>query len=182
MLHHSKPDGEPYPLVECAIHQPSLNGRTPRVADELFWKRDGTHFPVEYVKTPILDERGALEGTVITFRDVTERRQLQRQLVQSQKMDAIGRLADGLGLSTCYGVIRRYGGYIGVDSAPGRGSTFRVYLPSNSELEPEQLAPGPNGPARTLQGHETVLLAKDDPSVRALVSRALRQIRTTEKA
>ena len=96
LVHHSKPDGAPYPPGECPIRLPTRNGRTPRVVDEVFLKKDGTDFPVEYVKTPIVDERGALDGTVVTFRDVTDRRQLQRQVVHSQKMDAIGRLADGL--------------------------------------------------------------------------------------
>lgn len=46
---------------------------------DTFWKRDGTSFPVEYVRTPVL-EKGELVGTVVTFRDVTERRKLEQNL------------------------------------------------------------------------------------------------------
>lgn len=46
---------------------------------DTFWKRDGTSFPVEYVRTPVL-EKGELVGTVVTFRDVTERKKLEQNL------------------------------------------------------------------------------------------------------
>jgi signal transduction histidine kinase/CheY-like chemotaxis protein len=72
----------------------------------------------------------------------------------------------GLGLSTVYGVVEQHGGHIAVQSAPERGTTFRVHLPRVSEPEPQEVTP--LGAPRT--GSETILVAEDDPAVRALAS------------
>jgi signal transduction histidine kinase/CheY-like chemotaxis protein len=77
----------------------------------------------------------------------------------------------GLGLSTVYGVVEQHGGHIVVESAPGQGTTFRVYLPQVDE--PEPAAPTPPGTPRA--GSETILVAEDDPAVRALASDMLRE-------
>lgn len=45
-----------------------------QVDDELFWHKDGRGIPVEYTSTPIRNERGAIEGAVLTVRDITERK------------------------------------------------------------------------------------------------------------
>src|ERR1017187_2730703 len=67
----------------------------------------------------------------------------------------------GLGLSTCYGIIKRSGGRISVQSEPGRGTTFKIYLP---QVEPQvkillQRLDSPDLP----RGTETILLVEDDP-------------------
>lgn len=51
--------------------------------DELFWRNDGTSFPVEYLSTPII-ERGQLTGAVVAFKDVTERKQVEAALRESE--------------------------------------------------------------------------------------------------
>jgi nitrogen-specific signal transduction histidine kinase len=76
----------------------------------------------------------------------------------------------GLGLSTVYGIVRQSGGWIGVDSEPGRGTTFRVYLP----LAVEAASQAPEPAQSTLEGHETVLVVEDEPAVRDLACLALR--------
>ncbi len=52
ILHHSKPDGSPYPREECPIYAAFHDGKVHSVDDEVFWKKDGTSFPVEYVSFP----------------------------------------------------------------------------------------------------------------------------------
>jgi len=72
-IHHTRADGTPYPDAECPLHAARLQGRACRVDDELFWRRDGSAFPVEYTATPMF-ERGRPAGAVVTFQDITERR------------------------------------------------------------------------------------------------------------
>ena len=80
----------------------------------------------------------------------------------------------GLGLSTCYGIIKQSGGHISVYSEPGRGTTFKIYLPQvGSEMTP---------PVRQLEspdlprGTETILLAEDDPALREMAATLLRRL------
>lgn len=72
MIHHTRPDGSPYPAVECPVHATFVSGERHEVKGELFWRRDGSSFPVEYVVTPVLKDN-ILAGAVSVFRDVTER-------------------------------------------------------------------------------------------------------------
>ena len=80
----------------------------------------------------------------------------------------------GLGLSTTYGIAKQFGGHIQVDSQPGVGTTFRVYLPE-SEGEPAapKSRPGGKAPAR---GGETLLLVEDEPSLRDVTAQILRRL------
>jgi len=78
----------------------------------------------------------------------------------------------GLGLSTCYSIVRRSGGHIEVESQPGKGTNFKVYLPAVAvEEEVEEEAEHGNGDS----GNETVLVAEDEPRLRAMVVEVLRQ-------
>jgi CheY-like chemotaxis protein len=73
----------------------------------------------------------------------------------------------GLGLATVFGVVKQSGGSIYVYSEPGRGTTFKVYLPATAPAPEEAEAPAPE-PAAAL-GSETIMLVEDDASVRTLV-------------
>jgi len=79
----------------------------------------------------------------------------------------------GLGLSTVHGIVHQSGGYIGVDSALGRGTKFTIYLPRITE--PVTAAETPTvSPRSLMRGTETVLLVEDDEEVRRLASEILK--------
>jgi two-component system cell cycle sensor histidine kinase/response regulator CckA len=78
----------------------------------------------------------------------------------------------GLGLSTSYGIIKQSGGDIWVDSKPGHGTTFRIYLPVAEE--PAEAVEAPReSPA--LRGAETILLVEDEDGVRRVVETMLKR-------
>ncbi|RYD77276.1 MAG: response regulator, partial [Verrucomicrobiaceae bacterium] len=79
-----------------------------------------------------------------------------------------------LGLATCYGIVKQSGGYITVESAAGKGATFRVYLPRVDES-------GEKAPARMTLGqlpggNEIVLYVEDELTVRSLTAHVLRKL------
>ncbi len=75
----------------------------------------------------------------------------------------------GLGLSTVYGIVRQSGGYVGVESVPGKGSTFRVYLPRCDD----PARSGSRWAVRALSGNETILVVEDEAAVRAIAKTLL---------
>jgi PAS domain S-box-containing protein len=83
LVHHSKADGTPYPPGDCPMYATRADGVVRRVRDEVFWRKDGTSYPVEYVSTPIR-ERGEIVGAVVVFNDITEERQAQEALRQAE--------------------------------------------------------------------------------------------------
>ena len=78
LIHHTRPDGTPYPSSECPLYHARMAGVSTRVEGEVFWRKDGTSVPVEYAMTPVFDD-GAIVGAVVTFRDVSERRQAEAE-------------------------------------------------------------------------------------------------------
>jgi len=77
LVHHTKADGTPFPLEECPVWASLADGTVHRSSDDLYWRKDGTSFPVEYTSTPIFEE-GEVTGAVVVFRDITERREIER--------------------------------------------------------------------------------------------------------
>ncbi len=79
----------------------------------------------------------------------------------------------GLGLSTVYGIVKQSGGYIWVNSEPGKGTSFKIYLPRIAErAEPAQVVAS-NEAAFTEPGTETILLAEDEANLRYLARQFL---------
>lgn len=83
LIHHSTAEGRPYPVEKCPIYATFKDGEIHHVNDEVLWKKDGTQFPVEYFTTPIR-EGGRLVGAVVTFRDITDRKQAEQELIQAR--------------------------------------------------------------------------------------------------
>ncbi|WP_121969508.1 PAS domain-containing sensor histidine kinase [Leptolyngbya sp. BC1307] len=85
VLHHSHSDGSHYPRESCPIYAAFQDGSTQRVTDEVFWRKDRTSFPVEYISTPMRDEQGQVIGAVVTFRDITRRKWAESVLQQTNE-------------------------------------------------------------------------------------------------
>jgi two-component system, cell cycle sensor histidine kinase and response regulator CckA len=83
LLHHTHPDGRPYPLEECRIFRTFQRGEGCHASDEVLWRADGTCFPAEYWSYPISRD-GLIVGSVVTFVDITERKRAEEQLRQSE--------------------------------------------------------------------------------------------------
>jgi PAS domain S-box-containing protein len=77
-FHHTRPDGCPYPAEECPVQAAYKQGEIHR-GDDLYWRKDGSSFPVEFISTPIL-EAGKITGAVVAFRDITERKKTEKEL------------------------------------------------------------------------------------------------------
>jgi len=84
VLHHTKADGSPYPVEECQIHRTLQDGKIRHVIDEVFWKKDGASFPVEYVVAPMI-ENNRSTGAVVVFKDITERKRAEDELRLSEE-------------------------------------------------------------------------------------------------
>jgi PAS domain S-box-containing protein/putative nucleotidyltransferase with HDIG domain len=89
VLHHSNPDGSPYPAEDCPIYAALKDGAVHHVTNEVFWRKDGTNFPVEYTSTPIVED-GTFSGAVVVFRDITERKRSEERISrQIQKLSSL---------------------------------------------------------------------------------------------
>ncbi len=83
LIHHSHSDGEIYRQEHSPILAVLREGKANRVSNEVFWRKDGASFPVEYVCTPIIEE-GELTGAVVAFQDITERKNSEENLDQAK--------------------------------------------------------------------------------------------------
>jgi len=79
LVHYSRPDGSPFPREACPILRACRRGEEAHADDEVFWRGDGTSFPVEYWSHPVR-RAGELVGAVVTFVDISERRRVEEEL------------------------------------------------------------------------------------------------------
>jgi PAS domain S-box-containing protein len=77
LIHHSHADGTQHSKTNCPILIGLRRREGVRIRDDVFWRKDGTTIPVEYVASPLIDE-GAIAGMVVAFQDVSERRRLEK--------------------------------------------------------------------------------------------------------
>jgi len=137
LLHHTRPDGSPFPKEECPIYAAFKDGAVHHVDDEVFWRKDGSSFPVAYTSTPI-HENGKLVGAVVVFKDITERKQAEQELRQA---------------------------YAEVERMKERLEAENVYL--QEEIKVELSHAGIVGQSNTIQQvlHQVELVAPTDASV-----------------
>lgn len=76
--HHTRVDGSIYPRDECPVYAALKDGEVHHVDDEVFWHANGSPVPVEYTSTPIR-QNGKLAGAVVVFRDISERKEIEKQ-------------------------------------------------------------------------------------------------------
>ena len=79
MIHHTRPDGSPYPRADCPLVQTARGGHPVRLSNETLWRRDGTPFLAEYSAYPMQRDGEAL-GTIITFREEVVREDARTRL------------------------------------------------------------------------------------------------------
>jgi PAS domain S-box-containing protein len=79
-IHHSHADGTPYPIESCPIYASMRDGEIRRVTNDVFWRKNGSSFRVDYVSAPIRDEKGKILGCIVTFRDNTEQFMAEQRL------------------------------------------------------------------------------------------------------
>jgi PAS domain S-box-containing protein len=77
LIHHSKPDRTPYPEAECPVYAALHDGSDHRGTDEVYWHKNGSSFPVEYVSIP-LREGSQITGAVVAFQDIGQRRAVEQ--------------------------------------------------------------------------------------------------------
>jgi diguanylate cyclase (GGDEF)-like protein/PAS domain S-box-containing protein len=85
LFHHSHNNGEIYPIEDCSIYGAMNTGKGIQRSDEVFWRRDGSCFPVEFQAAPIRRD-GVVVGAVITFTDITERNEADKKLLLANKV------------------------------------------------------------------------------------------------
>ncbi|WP_454867009.1 sigma 54-interacting transcriptional regulator [Pseudomonas lini] len=87
--HHTHADGSHYPVEDCPIYKAVHDGLVHEGRQEVFWRRDGSSFAVEFTSTPVISD-SRIVGAVVVFRDITERRttelQLQNALAELQAL------------------------------------------------------------------------------------------------
>ena len=89
ILHHTRADGHPYPRESCPIHGPAGSERAREtVTDDLFWRPDGSSFPVHYRSAPVRDGG----GVVVVFSDMSERTRMEEALQEASGRAARARL------------------------------------------------------------------------------------------
>jgi hypothetical protein len=77
--HHSHADGSPYPQKSCPIYQTLKDGVAREVAHDVFWRKDGSSFPVLYSSTPVFQGKTMVDVIAI-FRDISVQNKLSSHL------------------------------------------------------------------------------------------------------
>ncbi|NJD77019.1 MAG: PAS domain S-box protein [Candidatus Methanoperedens sp.] len=85
LIHRLKQDGTPFPKDDCPICAAYRDGVVRHEENDVFWRKDGTSFPVEYVSTPIL-EKNVLIGAVVVFKDISDRKKMEETHLENMRL------------------------------------------------------------------------------------------------
>lgn len=133
--HHTRTDGTPCPGDECPIYKGLHEAHGVHVDEDIFWRKDGTSFPVEYWSHPMLND-GKTVGAVITFFDITERKKTEETLRKSEQRKhslleinnaIINNLTQEALFASAYEAIRRV--------VPFDRAAFLLYQPQTKTLK-----------------------------------------------
>ncbi|MBL8991923.1 MAG: sensor domain-containing diguanylate cyclase, partial [Spirochaetia bacterium] len=91
LIHHSHANAQPYPVEECPIFRAFQKGVSCRISDEVFWRANGTSFPVEYSSHPQV-VGGNTVGAVVVFMDITERKAAEEKIKHMAQYDTLTEL------------------------------------------------------------------------------------------
>jgi len=84
LIHHTRPNGTPYPAEECHIYQAFRENKGTHADDEVLWRKDGSSFPASYWSHPV-QKNGQIVGCVVTFLDISEQIVSRQALKQSHE-------------------------------------------------------------------------------------------------
>ncbi len=103
ILHHSHLDGAHYTIDECPVYHTISDGKNRFIENDIFWKKNGKPFAVEYTCTAIKDEYSRITGSVVVFRDMSEKHRTQRMLQKYQsdlfhmtRINTLGEMVSGI--------------------------------------------------------------------------------------
>ncbi|MGS0682323.1 sigma-54 interaction domain-containing protein [Shewanella sp. 125m-7] len=97
--HHSHSDGSHYHKDDCPIYNTLIDGTAREISHEVFWRKDGSSFPVHYSSTPVYKD-GKLIGVVAIFRDISIQKQTERSLRQA--LEQVQALSEKLSFENQY--------------------------------------------------------------------------------
>ncbi|MDQ5985713.1 MAG: Sensor histidine kinase RcsC [Syntrophus sp. SKADARSKE-3] len=100
-IHYALPDGSEFPRLDCSMYLTSQDGIVRTVDSEVLWHKDGTPIPVEYLTTPIR-RNGDVVGTVVSFRDISERKAAEKALADQRA--ALQQILDHSPVGTAFSV------------------------------------------------------------------------------
>ncbi|BAI62140.1 putative histidine kinase [Methanocella paludicola SANAE] len=84
LIHHTRRDGTPCRREQCCVVESLRTGSGCRDSDDIFWRKDGTSFPVEYSSYPIVVD-GEIKGAVVTFMDITDRKRSEAEILDARR-------------------------------------------------------------------------------------------------